>query len=108
MAVKGRQIVASENTNPLSVYNVILKAHVTEKATHLVESRNMYTFLVNRDATKIEIRAAVEELWSVQVESVKTINRVGKPGRHKMRATTGADTKKAIVVLSSEDRIAFF
>ncbi len=100
--------MTSENSNALSVYNVILRAHVTEKATHLVERRNMYTFLVNRLSTKTEIRAAVEELWGVRVVSVKTINRVGKPRRHKMRETTGADTKKAIVVLHSEDRIAFF
>ena len=100
--------MAEEHSNALSVYNVILRAHVTEKATHLVERRNMYTFLVARSATKTDIRAAVEDLWSVRVVSVKTINRVGKPRRHKMRETTAADTKKAIVTLHSEDRIAFF
>ena len=100
--------MVAEDTNPLSVYNVILRAHVTEKATHLVERGNMYTFLVTRSATKPQIRAAVEELWSVRVVSVKTMNRVGKPRRHKMRATNAKDTRKAIVVLHSEDRIAFF
>lgn len=100
--------MAAEHTNSLSIYNVILRAHVTEKATHLVERKNMYTFLVNRLSSKTEIRAAVEELWDVRVMSVKTISRVGKPRRHKMREITGADTKKAIVVLHSEDRIAFF
>jgi len=100
--------VAAEHSNALSVYNVIHKAHVTEKATHLVERRNMYTFLVNKSATKDEIRQAVEELWDVRVVSVKTMNRVGKPRRHKMRESTAADTKKAIVILHSEDRIAFF
>ena len=100
--------MAAEHSNALSIYNVILRAHVTEKATHLVDRGNMYTFMVNRSSTKIEIRAAVEELWSVRVVSVKTINRVGKSRRHKMRETTGADTKKAIVTLHSEDRIAFF
>jgi large subunit ribosomal protein L23 len=100
--------VAGEHANAFSKYNVILKAHVTEKATNLVERRNMYTFLVNRASTKTEIRDAVEDLWGVRVVSVKTINRVGKPRRHKMRETTAADTKKAIVVLHSEDRIAFF
>jgi large subunit ribosomal protein L23 len=100
--------VSAEITSAISKYNVILKAHVTEKATNLVERRNMYTFLVNKSSTKTEIRDAVEGLWSVRVVSVKTINRVGKPRRHKMRETTAADTKKAIVVLHSEDRIAFF
>ena len=100
--------MAEEHSNALSVYNVILRSHVTEKATHLVERRNVYTFLVNTASTKPQIRAAVEELWGVRVVSVKTINRVGKPRRHKMRETTAANTKKAIVILHSEDRIAFF
>ena len=100
--------MTAETANPLSVYNVILKAHVTEKATHLVERRNVYTFLVNKTSTKIEIRAAVEELWGVRVVAVKTMNRVGKPRRYKMREIIAPDTKKAIVVLHSEDRIAFF
>lgn len=100
--------MAGEHENAFSKYNVVLKAHVTEKATNLVERRNMYTFLVGKASTKTQIRNAVEELWNVRVVSVKTINRVGKPRRHKMRETTAADTKKAIVVLHSEDRIAFF
>ena len=100
--------MTAKHKNALSIYNVILKAHVTEKATHQVERRNVYTFLVNKSSTKPDIRAAVEELWGVRVVSVKTMNRVGKPGRHKMRATIGVDTKKAIVILHSEDRIAFF
>jgi len=100
--------VAAGHANELSVYNVILRAHVTEKATHLVERGNMYTFLVNKSSTKPQIRAAVEQLWNVRVVDVKTINRVGKSRRHKMREVQGPDTKKAIVVLHSEDRIAFF
>ena len=100
--------MAAEHTNDLSVYNVILKAHVTEKATHLVERRNVYTFLVTKSSTKTQIRQAVEELWSVRVVAVKTMNRVGKPRRYKMREANAPDTKKAIVVLHSEDRIAFF
>ncbi len=100
--------MAAEQSSNLSIYNVILRSHVTEKATHLVERRNVYTFMVNKASTKIEIRAAVEELWGVRVVSVKTMNRVGKPRRHKAREITAADTKKAIVILHSEDRIAFF
>lgn len=100
--------MVAEQDNPLSVYNVILKAHITEKATHLVERGNKYTFLVEKSATKTDIRSAVEKLWNVRVVSVKTLNRVGKTRRHKMREVQGADTKKAIVVLHSEDRIAFF
>ncbi len=100
--------MSEEISKATNIYNVILKAHVTEKATHLVERRNMYTFLVNKSSTKSEIRSAVEELWSVRVVSIKTINRVGKPRRYKARETAAPDTKKAIVVLHPEDRIAFF
>ena len=106
--VRGKRIVATEQANALSVYNVILRAHITEKATHLVERGNMYTFLVNRVSSKSEIRAAVEELWNVRVVSVKTMTRVGKTRRHKMHEVQGPETKKAIVVLHAEDRIAFF
>lgn len=100
--------MTEERSIPFNVYNVIRRAHVTEKATHLVEKQNVYTFLVNKDSTKSDIRAAVEELWGVRVVSVKTMTRVGKPRRHKMKEVNAADTKKAIVVLHSEDRIAFF
>lgn len=100
--------MAAEQSSLLNSYNVVIKAHVTEKATHLVEQRNVYTFLVNNSATKTDIRAAVEDLWNVRVVSVKTMNRVGKPRRHKAREVTAGNTKKAIVILHSEDRIAFF
>ena len=100
--------MAEELSSVLQKYNVVLRAHVTEKATHLAERRNVYTFLVTTSATKTDIRAAVEELWGVRVVSVKTMNRVGKPRRYKMREANAPDTKKAIVVLHDEDRIAFF
>lgn len=100
--------MTAEQSNGFGIYSVILKAHVTEKATHLVERNNVYTFLVSPQSTKTDIRSAVEELWNVRVLEVKTMNRVGKPRRHKMRESTSASTKKAIVVLHKEDRIAFF
>ena len=100
--------MSEEVSKAIDIYNVILRAHVTEKATHLVERQNKYTFLVSKSATKIEIRSAVEQMWNVRVVAVKTVNRVGKPRRYKARETNKPDTKKAIVVLHPEDRIAFF
>ena len=97
------------NTNlTLEPHQVILRPMVTEKGTHLSERHNAYTFEVNSLATKHDIKRAVEELWSVRVEKVRTQNRIGKPRRHRMKVARTKAFKKAIVILHEEDRIAFF
>ncbi len=92
----------------LEPYQVVFRPLVTEKGTHLSERHNSYTFEVNSQATKVDIKAAVQELWSVRVVKVRTQNRKGKPRRHKMSRGHTSDWKKAIVKLHDEDRIAFF
>lgn len=92
----------------LEPHQVIVRPLVTEKGTHLSERYNAYQFEVHSQATKSDIKRAVEELWHVKVEKVRTQNRKGKPRRHKMREAHTADWKKAIVELNGEDRIAFF
>lgn len=92
----------------LEPYQIVFRPLVTEKGTHLSERHNSYTFEVNPQATKDEIKAAVQELWSVRVVKVRTQNRRGKPRRHRMSRGHTADWKKAIVQLHDEDRIAFF
>jgi large subunit ribosomal protein L23 len=92
----------------LESYQVILKPLITEKGTYLSSKRNAYTFQVNPLATKFDIKKAVEELFSVKVEKVRTQNRVGKPRRHRMKLGYTSAWKKAIVTLNSDDRIAFF
>lgn len=92
----------------LQSHQVVLRPHVTEKGTHVSERFNSYTFVVHQAATKLDIKAAVEELWSVRVVGVRTQNRKGKPRRHKMRTGQTKAWKKAIVELHSDDRIAFF
>ena len=89
---------------------VIIRPVVTEKSTsQSQEDRlNAYTFEVHLEATKTQIRAAVEELFDVRVESVRTQNRQGKPRRHRTAAGLTRSWKKAIVKLNEEDRIAFF
>ncbi len=92
----------------LEPHQVVLRPHVTEKGTHVSERYNAYTFVVHLQATKTDIKAAVEELWGVRVVGVRTQNRAGKPRRHKMRTGVTKAWKKAIVELHSDDRIAFF
>lgn len=92
----------------LEPYQVIFKPLVTEKNTYLAEKRNAYSFKVHPQATKTDIRKAVEALWEVRVAKVRTQNRKGKPRRTKTGLTQTQDWKKAIVELRDEDRISFF
>lgn len=92
----------------LQSHQVVLRPLVTEKGTHLADRHNAYTFVVHLMATKADIKAAVQELWSVRVVGVRTQNRHGKPRRHKMRNGYTKAWKKAIVQLHADDRIAFF
>lgn len=92
----------------LKPYQVLQRPLVTEKGTHLMNKYNMYTFQVHPLATKQDIKAAVEELFKVRVEKVRTQNRVGKPRRHKLIIATTTAWKKAIVTLHEEDRISLF
>ena len=94
----------------LQPHNVILRPLVTEKGTHQSTHphHNAYSFQVNLWATKIEIKAAVEELFSVRVEKVRTQLRLGKNRRYKSRLGKESNWKKAIVKLHAEDKIEFF
>lgn len=92
----------------LESHQVIRRPLVTEKGVHQSEKLNAYTFEVHLNATKTDIRAAVEELWSVKVVAVRTQTRKGKPRRNKMMQGHTQDWKKAIVQLHEDDRISFF
>ena len=92
----------------LEPYQVVVRPVVTEKSTHISERDNAYTFEVHPQATKMDIRVAVESLWDVRVVGIRTQNRKGKPRSHKNRPGYAKDWKKAIVELHEEDRIAFF
>jgi large subunit ribosomal protein L23 len=89
--------------------DVIVKPVVSEKSYALLDA-GVYTFVVHPDANKIEIRHAVEELFSVRVTSVNTLNRPGKRKRNRRSFTFGkrSDTKRAIVTLAAGDRIDLF
>ena len=60
------------------ILTVILAPHITEKATNLADQRNQHTFRVVADATKAEVKAAVAQLFDVQVEAVTLANVKGK------------------------------
>src|SRR5262245_5566147 len=92
----------------LAPYQIILKPLVTEKGTHQSTRYNSYTFEVSPIATKTQIWKAVEDLFHVRVEAVRTQNRKGKTVRFRMTEGSQARWKKAIVTLHADDRIEFF
>jgi large subunit ribosomal protein L23 len=85
-------------------YDVILAPHITEKST-LLSEHNGVVFKVANDATKPQIKEAVEALWDVKVTGVNTIVQKGKTKRWKGRPYKRSDTKKAIVTLAEGQAI---
>ena len=88
----------------LAAYDVILAPVITEKATAVSEA-NQVVFKVRRDATKPQIKAAVEKLFGVKVLAVNTLRRKGKTKRFRGVEGRQQDVKKAIVKLAEGDRI---
>ena len=90
--------------------DVIIEPVVSEKSYALMET-GVYTFIVNPDANRIEIRKAVEELFATKVASVRTVNRKGKRKRNRTSGawSTRATRKRAIVTLADgEEHIDIF
>ena len=85
-------------------YDVILAPHITEKST-LASENNAVVFKVSNDATKPQIRDAVEALFDVKVTGVNTIVTKGKTKRWKGKPYKRTDMKKAIVTLKDGDSI---
>jgi large subunit ribosomal protein L23 len=89
--------------------DVLIKPVVSEKSYGLQDA-GVYTFIVQPNATKPEIRDAVEKIFNVKVAKVNTLNRQGKRKRNRRSFTFGKrpDTKRAIVTLAGDDRIEMF
>ncbi|MEQ8926651.1 MAG: 50S ribosomal protein L23 [Fulvivirga sp.] len=91
--------------------SVLVKPLVTEKVSALNE-KGMYGFVVDRKANKVEIKREVEKMYGVTVESVNTMNYLGKSKSRftKSRVITGRSSsyKKAIVTVSEGDVIDFY
>jgi large subunit ribosomal protein L23 len=94
------------NKNPR---DIIIRPVVSEKS-YAAFDENVYTFVVAGDANKIEIRHAIETIFSVRVTNVNTMNRKGKRKRNRRSFTFGtrANTKRAIVTLHPDDSIDLF
>lgn len=86
---------------------VLLAPVISEKATYVAEKNEQVIFLVMPDATKPEIRAAVELLFKVQVESVQVANRIGKQKRSGKFNGRRNHTKRAFVCLKPGQEINF-
>ena len=91
---------------------ILIKPLVTEKMTILGDKLNRYGFIVDRNANKIQIKAAVEQLYGVTVKDVNTVNYHGKKKSRftKARLLSGRANhfKKAFVTLAGEDKIDFY
>jgi large subunit ribosomal protein L23 len=87
---------------------IIRKPLVTEKSGQQKEANNQYVFEVRRDANKVEIQKAVEQLFKVKVLQVRTLNVLGKEKRVGRKFGKRPDWKKAVVTLKEGNRIEFF
>ena len=85
-------------------YDVIVAPHITEKSTLLSEN-NAVVFKVSKDATKPQIKEAVEALYDVKVAGVNTIVQKGKTKRWKGKPYKRTDIKKAVVTLAEGQMI---
>ena len=86
---------------------VLVAPHVSEKAATAAEKGNQVVFRVLRDATKPEIKAAVELMFEVKVDAVNVVNAAGKAKRFGGRPGRRSDTKKAYVKLAAGQAIDF-
>jgi len=87
--------------------NVLLSPHVTEKTSMALQERNQYAFRVRRDATRTDVRRAVELMFEVKVEGVQVVNEPGKARRFSNRAGRTQDSKKAYVRLAAGQSIDY-
>ncbi len=91
---------------------VLIKPLVTEKLTKLTEKHGTYGFVVDKQANKIEIKNAIEKMYGVNVEGVRTVHEVGKHGWKRtpfgVSMGTKGSMKKAYVTLRKGESIDFF
>ncbi len=93
--------------NQERLINVLLAPVVSEKSTVAAETDNQYVFKVVPDASKPEIKGAVESLFNVQVEQVRVSNVKGKQKRFGARQGRRSGWKKAYVTLKADQEIDF-
>jgi len=91
-----------------STKKIIRRPIITEKASWMKETQNMYVFEVEKSCNKIEIKKIIEDMFNVTVEKVHTYSTHGKVRTHGRFRGRRADLKRAIVQLKEGDTIEFF
>ena len=92
--------------------NIIVKPIITEKMTAISEKLHRYGFIVDKRANKLQIKGAIKELYGVEVESVNTMNYLGKKVSKYTKSSIISgrkdSKKKAIVTLADGEKIDFY
>jgi large subunit ribosomal protein L23 len=93
--------------NREQLMSVLIAPHVTEKNSLAMQNHNQYTFRVRRDATKTDIRKAIELMFDVKVAGVQVVNEPGKVRRFGRSSGRTQDWKKAYVSLAAGQTIDY-
>jgi large subunit ribosomal protein L23 len=93
--------------NREELMTVLIAPHVTEKSSLAMQNHNQYTFRVRRDATKIDVKKAVQLMFDVEVRAVNIVNEPGKTRRFAGRSGRTQDSKKAYVRLAEGQAIDY-
>ncbi len=89
-------------------YSVVIRPIVTEQGMHFANVKGQYSFEVHRDANKAEIKKAIERIYQVKVDKVRTANHKGKARRRGGRIGVTSAWKKAVVFLAPDNHIDLF
>ena len=89
-------------------FNVIIKPLVTEQGMHFANVKSAYSFQVNKKANKAQIKNAIEKIYNVKVDKVRTANRAGKYRRKGRTIGQTPSWKKAVVFLKPDFHIDLF
>ena len=89
-------------------FDILIKPLITEKITGLQEQANRVAFVVKKDASRVEIRHAVESALKVKVKTVNVMNVKGKPKRQGRFVGKRPDWKKAIVTLKEGEKLELY
>lgn len=93
--------------NQERIFKVLMGPHISEKATLTAEENGQYVFKVAKDATKLEVKKAVEQLFEVSVKAVRTVVVKGKTKRTRFGMGQRSTWKKAYVSLEQGQEIDF-
>jgi large subunit ribosomal protein L23 len=89
-------------------FNIIVRPLVTEQGMHFANTKGAYSFEVNRKANKTQVKNAVEKIYGVKVDKVRTANRKGKHRRRGRTIGMTSNWKKAVVYLEPDYHIDLF